>query len=83
MVTVRPPPGVSSSASGPSIASTKPWAIEPETDAVAGALVAEALERIEHPRRSAGDAGPVVDDAQVHRVAERAASMRTGDPPAG
>ena len=71
-MTVSPPPGVSSNARRPPIAATKPWAIgQAEPDAVAAALVAEALERFEDlRRRSCGDARPVVDDAQVDLVAQ-------------
>ena len=46
---------------------------EPEADAGAVGAVAEALERLEHPLAVVGGMpGPVVDDAQVDPVADRA-----------
>ncbi len=70
---VRPPPGVSSAVSVPSIASVSPRderQAEPDAGGVVG--VAEPLERHEHPVPVLlGDAGAAIDHAQLHPVAER------------
>ncbi len=73
IVTVSPPPGVSSRVSEPPIAVTNPWAIDKaEPDAVADRNVAESLERLDDPAAIVGgDADAPVDDAEVHVVSDR------------
>ena len=76
---VSPPPGVSSTAISPPIASTKPRGHgEAEADTGAVRLVAEALERLEDALALVGrDARAAVDDAQVDPPPTAPASTRT------
>ena len=82
MTIVVPPPGVSSTASSPPIASTKPLAIaKPSPTPRAGAVVVDdPLERLEHQLAvDDADAGTAVDDLDVD-VVSVAADLPGGDP---